>query len=83
MYIFSDIVCLCRKGMTRLTNNTIDWPRSLHPCDRRRRVDSISRGCEIVMNWQLFGLTLDQPAETIIAYYFVNETAHKQTAQTP
>lgn len=32
------------------------------------------------MNWQLFGLTLDQSAEIIIAYYFVNETAHKQAA---
>lgn len=35
------------------------------------------------MNWQLFGLTQDQSAEINIAYYFVNETAHKQTAQIP
>lgn len=42
------------------------------------QVNSISRKCEIVMNWQLFGLTQDQSPEIIIAYYFVNETAHKQ-----
>ena len=35
------------------------------------------------MNWQLFGLTQDQSAGIIIAYYFVNETAHKQTARIP
>lgn len=82
--IFWHCLPLSKRGRkTRLTKNTIDWARSLHPCDRRRRVDSISSGCEIVMNWQLFGLTRDQPAQTIIAYYFVNETAHKQTAWTP
>lgn len=45
------------------------------------QVNSISRKCGILMNWQLFGLTQDQSAGIIIAYYFVNETAHKQTAQ--
>lgn len=51
------------------------------PHQPTEQVNSISRKCGILMNWQLFGLTQDQSAGIIIAYYFVNETAHKQTAQ--
>lgn len=42
------------------------------------QVNSISRKCEMIMNGQLFGLTQDQSAEIIIAYYFVNEMAHNK-----